>query len=168
MNFLNFFCTWLSFRPNSSKSSFFELFLQKNSKSKIPKKFKKFIFRTFSKKNFNIEIAKKFKKFNFGTFFYKKLQSKYTKQFKKFILESRFAHAFFQGQKVHKSSKSSKNELFFKNFQKFSADRRSAKSSYSPPPCYGEVRGWFWGVFWVILGVPRARFPVLGLKIENF
>ena len=79
MNFLNFFCTWPSFRPKSSKSSFFELFLQKNSKSKIPKKFKKFIFRTFSKKNFNIEIAKKFKKFNFGTFFYKKLQSKYTK-----------------------------------------------------------------------------------------
>ena len=25
-----------------------------------------------------------------------------------------------------------------------------------PPARYGEVRGWFWGVFWVILGVPEG------------
>ena len=105
-----FFPTLPSFRPKSSKSSFFELFLQKNSKPKIAKKFKKFILELFSKKFWyqNCKKVQKVQKMNFLNFF---------DSYRKYAAKSMKNKA---GDR--KSSKSSKNELFelFSYLTKFS------------------------------------------------
>ena len=133
MNFLNFFCTWPSFRPKSSKSSFFELFLQKNSKSKIPKKFKKFIFRTFSKK-ISTSKSRKSSKSSILELFSTKNYSANTRNSSKSSFQNPVLRmSFSRPRKCKKVLKVQKMNFFSKNFKNFLQTEKVPKVHIPPP-----------------------------------
>ena len=133
MNFLNFLCTWPSFRPKSSKISFFELFYkkflcpkyQKSSKSSFLELFPKKISTSKSRKSSKSSILELFSTKNYSP----NTRNSSKSSFQNPVL----GMGFPRPRKCIKVLKVPKMNFFSKNFKKFLQTEKVPKVHIPPP-----------------------------------